>query len=167
MKNFNRYTGLPILLFALIYVGGCSTARTTAPKGWLPSLSTAQHESYGGWTTVKYHTGDSEREVHGELITINPNQIFILTEHGFTNISIDSIIYMELTTIQLSRNDEVDKHRQMMYPVKPLDAFRAYARFPQGLPEGIDVQSIKPKKHTGITDLSKSIAGGVRRSQPC
>lgn len=166
MKHLNRYTGLSILLFVLIYVGGCSKARTTAPRGWLPSLSTAQHESYGGWITVRYHTGDSGGEVHGELIAINPNQIFILTEQGFANISIDSITYMKLTTIRLSWNGEVDKHRQMMYPVKPLDAFRAYARFPQGLPEGIDMQSLKPKKHTGITDLSKSIAGGVRPVNP-
>ena len=83
--------------------------------------------------------------MHGELITINPNQIFVLTEQGFTNISIDSIIHMRLTAIQLSRDTAVDRHRQMMYPVQPLDAFRAYVRFPQGLPEGIDMQSLKPK----------------------
>ena len=166
MKNFNRYTGLPILLFALIYVGGCSKAKTTAPKGWLPSVSTAQHESYGGWITVRYHTGDSGGEVHGELITINPNQIFILPEQGFTNISIDCITRMKLTTIQLSRDGEVDKHRQMMYPVKPLDAFRAYARFPQGMPEGIDGQSLKLKKHTGITHSNASINGRPRAVNP-
>ena len=82
MKNLNRYIGMPVLSFALIYVVGC-VPTTTAPKGWLPSVSTVQHESYGGWVTVRYHTGDSEGEVHGELITINPNQIFILTEQGF------------------------------------------------------------------------------------
>lgn len=35
MKNLNRYTSLSILLFTLIYVGGCG-ATTTAPNGWLP-----------------------------------------------------------------------------------------------------------------------------------
>ena len=161
MKNRNRYTVLSILLFALIYGVGCGPT-TTAPKGWLPSISDAQHESYGGWATVKYHTGDSEGEVHGELITIHPNQIFILTDQYFTNISIDCITYMKLTTIQLSRDTEVDKRRQMMYPLKPLDAFRAYARFPQGMPEGIDVQSLKPKKQTGITPSNASIEGRPR-----
>ena len=144
MKNLNRYTGLPILLFALIYGVGCG-ATTTAPEQWLPSVSTAQHESYGGWITVRYHARDSEGEVHGELITVNPNQIFVLTEQSFANISVDSITYMKLTTIQLAGHTDVDMHRQIMYPVKPLDAFRAYARFPQGLPEGIDMQSLKPK----------------------
>ena len=151
MKNLNRYIVLPILLFALIYGVGCGPT-TTAPKGWLPSVSDAQHESYGGWITVRYHTGDSEEEVHGELITISPNQIFILiglTGQSFANISIDSITYMKLTTVRLTSrltsDDEVKRYRQITYPVKPLDEFRAYARFPQGPPEGIDVQSLKPK----------------------
>lgn len=48
----------------------------------------------------------------------------------------------------------------------PLDEFQAYAHFTQGLPETIDAQSVKPKKHTGITDLSKSIAEGVRPVNP-
>ena len=39
----------------------------------------------------------------------------------------------------------MDKHRQMMYPVRPLDAFRAYARFPQGVSKAFDTQFLKPK----------------------
>ena len=158
MKNLNRYTSLPILLLALIYVIGCGGATTTAPKGWLPSLSTAQHESYGGWVTVKSHTRDSESEAHGELIAIDPSQIFILTEQGFTNISIDSITYMKLTTIRLAKNVNVNTYRQMMYPVKPLDEFRAYARFPQGLPEGIDIQSLRLKKERSTLPHPKDIS---------
>ena len=148
MKNLNRYTVLPIFM-ALIYVIGCGKATTTAPKGWLPSVSTAQHESYGGWITVRYQTGDSEAEVHGELIAINPNQILILiglTGQSFANISIDSITYMKLTSVQLSRGNDVDKYRQIMYPAQPLDAFRAYARFPQGLSKTFDRQFLKPKR---------------------
>jgi len=145
MKNLNRYIGLPMLLFSLIYVVGCGPT-TTAPKEWLPSVSDAQRESYGGWVTVKYHTGDSESEAHGELIAIDPRQILILTEQGVTNISIDSITQVKLTTIRLAKDTYVDKYRQMMYPVQPLDKFRAYARFPQGLPEAIDMQSLRPKK---------------------
>jgi len=145
MKNLNKYVGLPMLLFSLIYVVGCRPT-TTAPKGWLPSVSDAQRESYGGWVTVKYHTGDSESEAHGELIAIDPHQILILTEQGVTNISIDSITQVKLTTIRLAKDTYVDKYRQMMYPVQPLDKFRAYARFPQGLPEAIDMQSLRPKK---------------------
>ena len=160
MKDLNRYTVLPILLFALIYVVGCGPT-TTAPMGWLPSVFDAQHESYGGWVSVRYHTGGSEREAHGELIAINPSQIFILTGQEFTDISIDSIAHVKLTTVQLSNVANVDKYRQMMYPVKPLYEFRAYARFPQGLPEAIDVQSVKAKKKTReITHSSKFIANG-------
>ncbi len=144
MKNLNRYIGLPIFM-ALIYVIGCSRATTTAPKGWLPSLSTAQHESYGGWVSVRYQTGTSESEVRGELIAINLSQVCVLTAQGLTSISSDSISRVTLTIIQLSGDSEVDLHRQMIYPAKPLDAFRAYARFPQGLSKTIDMQFLKPK----------------------
>ena len=154
MKNFNRYTVLPIFM-GLIYVIGCGPT-TTAPQGWLPSVSAAQHESYGGWVSVKYHTGDSEGEVHGELIAINPRQIFVLTGQGFTNISIDSITHMKITTVQLSNDPDVNRPRQMMYPLKPLDDFLAYARFPQGLPEAINIESLKPKEKREITHPRKS-----------
>ena len=167
MKNLNKYTGLSILLFTLIYVVGCGPTgpTTTAPKGWLPSVSTAQHESYGGWVTIKSHTRDSESEVHGELIAVDPSQIFILTEQGFTHISIDRITHVKLTTIRLAKNFtlttnniDVNKRRQMMYPVKPLEEFRAYARFPQGLPEGIDMQSFNPKKKRSTLPQPKGLS---------
>ena len=145
MKKLNRYIGVSVLSFALIYVVGCART-TTAPNGWLSSISDAQRESYGGWVTVKYHTGDSGSEAHGELIAINPNQIFILTEQGFTNISIDSITHVKLTTIRLAGDPSLDEYRQVMYPVKPLDAFRAYARFPQGVSKTFDMQFLKPKR---------------------
>ncbi|MDE0400336.1 MAG: hypothetical protein OXL96_21280 [Candidatus Poribacteria bacterium] len=144
MKNFNRYTVLPIFM-GLIYVIGCGNATTTAPKGWLPSLSTAQHESYGGWVSVRYQTGVSESEVHGELIAIHLSQVFILNAHELTSISSDSISRVTLTITQLSGDSEVDLHQQMIYPAKPLDEFRAHARFPQGLSKTIDMQFLKPK----------------------
>ncbi|MDE0685120.1 MAG: hypothetical protein OXI63_19520 [Candidatus Poribacteria bacterium] len=144
MKNSNRYTSLPVLLFALIYVGGCGPT-TTAPKGWLPSVSDAQRESYGGWISVRYHTGDSESEVHGELVAIHANQVLILTSQELISISHDTISRMKLTNVQLSRDADVDKHRQMIYPLKPLGKFRAYARFPQGLSKTFDMQFLKPK----------------------
>ena len=145
MKNLNRYIGLPILFFTLIYVVGCGPT-TTAPKEWLPSVSTAQHESYGGWVTVRYQTDVSESEVHGELIAVHTNQVLILTSQELIAISHDTISRMKLTSVQLSRNADVDKYRQTMYPVKPLDAFRAYARFPQGLSKTFDMQFLKPKR---------------------
>ena len=145
MKNLNRYIGLPILLFTLIYVVGCGPT-TTAPKEWLPSVSTAQHESYGGWVTVRYQTGVSESEVHGELIAVHTDQVLVLASQELISISHDTISRMKLTSVQLSRNADVDKYRQTMYPVKPLDAFRAYARFPQGLSKTFDMQFLKPKR---------------------
>ena len=161
MKNLNRYTLMPILFIALIHVVGCG-ATTTAPKGWLPPVSVAQHEAFGGWTSVRYHTGVSELEVHGELIAIHSNQIFILPAQGLTSISTASISLMKLTIVQLAGNNDVDPHRQTIYPAKPLDEFRAYARFPQGLPKDIDRQSLKPKSPGVKTSVPTKAPGSPR-----
>jgi hypothetical protein len=161
MKNLNRHTVM-LIFIALTHVVGCG-ATTTAPKGWLPPLSVAQHEAFGGWTSVRYHTGVSESEVHGELIAIHSNQVFILTVQELTSLSSDSISYMKLTVVQLAGDRAVDRDRQMIYPAKPLDEFRAYARFPQGLPKDIDRQSLKPKRPGAKISASTKAPGSPQK----
>ena len=153
---------MPILFIALIHVVGCG-GTTTAPEGWLPPVSVAQHEAFGGWTSVRYHTGVSGSEVHGELIAIHSNQIFILTAQELTSISTASISLMKLTIVQLAGNNDVDPHRQMIYPAKPLDEFRAYARFPQELPKDIDRQSLKPKRSGAKISTSTKAPGSPQK----
>ena len=144
MKNLNRYT-IMLMFFPLIHIVGCASY-TAPPPGWIPSASIAQHEAFGGWISV-YRTGDSESEVHGELIAINSNQLFILTAQELTSIPANSISRMKLTT----HNAGVLKEYliELEYPGKSRDTwdtFRNYARFPQGLPEDLDVQSLKPRE---------------------
>ena len=178
MKNRNRYTVMPIFIL-LIHVVGC--ASTTAPKGWLPSQFVAQHESYGGWVSVRYHTGEPKAEVRGELIVIHTNQVLILSiSEELISIPVNSISRMELTAYDAnsegfamlttvgtlstishgvlligsapywiiggySATTATSLDAQVIYPAKPLDAFRAYARFPQGISKAIDIQFLKPK----------------------
>lgn len=178
MKNLNRYTVIPIFIL-LIHVVGC--ANTTAPQGWLPSQSVAQHESYGGWVSVRYYTGNSEVEVHGELIAIHTNQVLILSgSERLISIPVNSISLMNLTAYDANSEAltiltvagtlssishgfflffsvpvwviggssaiiTTSYDAQMIYPAKPLDMFRAYARFPQGLSKAFDMQFLIPK----------------------
>ena len=160
MKNLNRHTVM-LIFIALTHVVGCG-ATTTAPKGWLPPLSVAQHEAFGGWLSVRYQTGVSGSEVHGELIAIHSNQIFVLTAQELISISTDTISYMKLTAVQLSGGREVDSYRQTIYPAKPLDEFRAYARFPQGLPKDIDRQFLKPKRPGAKISVPTKAPGSPR-----
>ena len=162
MKNLNRYTVIPILM-TLINIGSCATPRITAPKGWLPSTSVAQHEAFGGWISVRYverDTGDLVWKAHGELIAINSNQIFILTAQELTSIPIDIISRVELAIVKSSGDSYIDSYRQMIYPAKPLEEFRAFARFPQGLPNDIDRESLKPKR----VDVKISVSTKAPRS---
>ena len=178
MKTLNRY--IVILMFVtLIHISGC--ASTTAPHGWLPPPSVAQHEGFGSWISVSYRTGDLIRTVHGELIAIHSNQVFILTVQELTSISTDSIYDMKLTAYNARAGGLTgwtclgilstishgvfliftspvwliggsiatvgrSYEPQMTYPARLLIEFHAYARFPHGLPEGIDRQSLKPKR---------------------
>ena len=199
MKNLNRYTVLPILLFALIYVVGCGPT-TISPKGWLPSASAAQHESYGGWVSVRYHTGDSESEVRGELIAIHSNQVLILNSDMLISIPVDSISDMKLTIYNadsknigvwtavgtlstlshgvclvlsaptwiiggLNATASTYSQAEMIYPAKPLDAFRAYARFPQGLSKAIDMQFLQLKKKDVKVSVPTELLESLQKDQ--
>lgn len=124
MKNLNRYTVIPIFI-VLVHIFGCAPA--TVPKKELT------YKAVGEWTSVTYQTGDSKLRVHGELIAIHSDQIFILATRGLTTIPSDSVSRMEL-------NNNSDQ--RMTYPAKSLNGFLPYARFPQGFPKDIDRQSI-------------------------
>ena len=179
MKNLNRYTIIMPIFILLVHIIGCAT--TTAPKDWLPSTSTAQQESYGGWVSVRYHTGDSEVKVAGELIAVHTNQVLILSNSDMLiSIPVDSISGMKMTIhaadsaglagwsvlgglstlshgyfiifsapvwIITGSNATISTtfDAQMTYPAKPLDAFHAYARFPQGMSKAADMQFLQPK----------------------
>ena len=186
MKSFNRYT-IMLMFFALIHVAGC--ASTSAPKGWLSPPSDAQSEGFGGWISVEM--GQTNRpnkrslrtatmRVRGELIAVNPNQLFVLTSQGLISVSASSISRMKLTPHDVKEGwwvglgalstlshgawlvftlpswiiggliakRNASHASQLNYPVKSSwDEFPNYARFPQGLPESIDAQSLKPKPH--------------------
>ena len=177
MKTLNRYTVM-LMFFLLIYISGC--ASNSAPRKWLSPPFAAQQEGFGGWISVKYHTGDLETEIHGELIAVNQNQLFIFTTQGVKSIPTNRISRIKLTAYDA----EVGKLTswtalgtlstlshgiysvftapswiitgaltarsqsfvpQLNSPPESWDTFRNYARFPQGLPEGLDMQSLKPK----------------------
>ena len=184
------------MFVTLIHISGC--ASTTAPQGWLPLPPVAQHESYGGWISVSSHTGDLKRIVHGELIAIHPNQVFILTVQELTSISTNSIYDMKLTAYNAQHGQlagwtglgilstishgvflifsapfwiiggscttGIRSHEpQITYPAKSLEAFRAYARFPQGLPKDIDRQSLKPKRSGAKISASTKAPGSPQK----
>jgi hypothetical protein len=68
---------------------GC--ARSSAPKGWLPIASQARQEAFGGWIEVKYGPGEEEKEVKGELIAVEEDSLFALSEIGFVSIAAGDI----------------------------------------------------------------------------
>ena len=178
MKNLNRYM-VALMFVTLIYIPACAT--TTAPQAWLPELSVAQRDGFGGWVSIKYGTEKSETTIHGELIAIDLNQLSVLTAQGMIFVPSKNIDFMKLTTYDSKSGRFAgwtclgtlstishgvfliftapawllggscvtgiqSREPQITYPEKSLDEFRAFARFPQGLPKGIDGQSLSPKR---------------------
>lgn len=67
MKNLNRYIVIPMFV-VLVHICGCATATAPERPIW--------YKAFGEWISVTYQAGDSELEVHGELIAIHADQIF-------------------------------------------------------------------------------------------
>jgi hypothetical protein len=75
--------------------------RTTAPKGWLPTVAEAQREAFGGWIKVEYMTGIAKRTVEGELIAATPDSVHVLTRDSIVALATGSLSSGTLTTFDM------------------------------------------------------------------
>lgn len=155
-------------------------ASTGAPRGWLPNAKQAQQETYGAWIWVEYSRGSTKQRAEGELIAVERDSIFILTQ--------DTLVAIAESEIELGRLTAYDAKDRLLagwtavgslttlshgfgllatlplwvvsgsistvaqsfapieeLPVESWDDLRKYARFPQGLPEGLDSRMVKSK----------------------
>ena len=173
-----RIASLILLSCLTCLVLGC--ARSSATKGWLPVASQARQEAFGGWIEVKYGAGEEEKEVKGELIAVEEDSLFTLSEIGLVSIAAGDIsratlraydskhgtlatwtllgtlstashgliliisapvwiLWGSVTTGAASRAPEV-KYRQEAW-----EELRKFARFPLGMPGGLDRGHMKAK----------------------
>lgn len=84
----------------------------------------SQHSSIGGWTFL----GTVSTLLHGFVLVLSA-PIWIISGSSMTA--------------------SQSKKPVLKFPDKPLSEFSKYARFPQGLPEGLDRSKLKPKKILG------------------
>lgn len=159
-------------------------ASTGAPRGWLPHAKQAQQEAYGAWIWVEYSRGSAKQTAEGELIAVERDSIFILTQASTQ----DTLVAIAESEIELGRLTAYDAKDRLLagwtavgslttlshgfgllatlplwvvsgsiatvaqsfapveeLPVESWDDLRKYARFPQGLPEGLDSRMLKSK----------------------
>lgn len=172
-KFFALIAGLLALL-----VMGCAT--TTAPSKWLAPPIETQRQAYGGWISIDYQTNRLKSEIHGELIAMHPDSVFLLTADRFVAIPADKITNAKLTAYDpnvgplalwsflgtlstvshgfililsapiwiisgTAASSAQSYQPQLSFPKNSWPEFHKYARFPTGLPKGLDRKTLKRK----------------------
>jgi len=86
------------LLISALMISGC--ASTSAPVGWLPTVTQAPDDAYGAWISAESTKDDHPYWVGGELIAVTSDSVFILTGNQLTGLSQASIKNAEITFYQ-------------------------------------------------------------------
>lgn len=161
-----------ILVAAVSFLmSGCAT--TTAPSGWLSDPNQVSSDPYGGWVDIHcknerimgeliavtkdtlfvandlLHAVGSADILTARLAFYHPSNLggvvalgtISTLSHGFILILSAPLWLIVGSVTAYLRSDEplID------YPEKPLEKFVPFARFPQGLPPGLDRQAILMK----------------------
>jgi len=120
---------------------GCAYRQPHPPPGWVPAHKEAQghRTGHGAWGTFAVHEAGREIEVEGELIAFGPDSVYLLNPDGLRVLpaadvgrAVFGLYYwsggaMEIETVPAGR----------------IDRMRTYARFPGGIPRGVDPRSLR------------------------
>ncbi len=179
----------PVLSAGLaVAVAGVACAKNTAPKGWLPTPTQAQSASYGGWIELTYD--QSERRTDGELIAVNADSVWILSESQVLVIPTAGVKHGKLTAYEaqtgglttwavvgaistlsnggfliftapmwiiggsLAVGGETRAPERKQPPLAWAE-LTPFARFPQGLPEGIELTTLQPKQENAHQSVGR------------
>jgi hypothetical protein len=167
MQFLDRKKAFPALCVVLLSV---SCASNPAPVGWRPPAAEAQRSIRGGWILIER---ESDSDVTGELIAVDQTTLHVLTDSGLEAVPRSTVDEVRLVgygswehlplwttlgavstlshggylvaTLPLwiiggwtATSDEVQA------VLVPPEDFASFARFPQGLPPGLDPASLGP-----------------------
>lgn len=94
MRTDRELFAVLLCAFAVLAMG---CASTTAPSKWLPRPDQTQALAHGGWISVHYAEGRTMLQVHGELIAIHADSMFVLPADGLKVIPTAKINQAKLT----------------------------------------------------------------------
>jgi hypothetical protein len=141
-----------------------------APSGWLPSADEVGRSGRGAWITIR-DAGPRKTTTAGELIAIADDRVHVLTVGGLRTVpaaEIHSAVvalyasgadaqvgasfltlshgYWQIFTTPLWWGLVHDTSRAPLvkHPPLPLDGLARFARFPAGLPPGLEPGSLGP-----------------------
>jgi hypothetical protein len=146
---------------------GQACAAHTAPPRWLPEAKDLPRWSRGAWLQVQPRGGGGRLD--GELIAVGPGAVHLLTERGLRVVPMARVasatlvlyepegnggagllvlthgFYLVFTAIPWIAIDAgASRAPRLEHPPWPLESFRPYARFPQGLPPALTPADLGP-----------------------
>jgi hypothetical protein len=122
---------LSVLAGLALLMSGC--ARTIAPEGWLPKPSEIQSQAFGGWMEIEYASETGMKTFQGELIAVQDNNVYLL-----------SPLY-GLVVAGIASASAESQSGFLRYPDTSWQEIAKFARFPQGIPKGLDLKKLEPK----------------------
>jgi hypothetical protein len=125
-----------VTLELLTILQGCATNH--APVGFLIRPESAETSAYGGWMELYFRDGANERVAMGELLVIEPDSVWIFGAGGPVAIATASVTRGMLTASTGGPERSV--------PPFPWSDLAPFARFPQGWPEGVRPEELRPKR---------------------
>jgi len=164
-----------IFIFCSILLVLTACMQTPGPGGWVPTIEKAKYEVYGAWTVVNQRESRNEGELIAAensmiylltsegLIQIPVSEITSLTivpykENktaalvsilGFVSTLSHGgwlIISAPIWLISGILNARTESASGILNrDTININELKKFARFPQGIPAGIDIQSLKPK----------------------
>lgn len=76
----------------LVATLGTSCASNPAPNDWLPSAREVPADPFGSWIRIEYDSGNSSHEIAGELLSVEPDTVYVLAEESLVAFPRESIL---------------------------------------------------------------------------
>ena len=85
-----------LLVLVALSALGCASA-PTAPPDWLPDPKAVGSDEHGGWIEMECTTNFGKAEMHGELLAVDNERVYVLLGDAMRSIPIDSVREARLT----------------------------------------------------------------------
>ena len=134
-------------MLAAIALAGCAGGAMPTPPTWLPSAEAAADNPYGAWARLELFAGDT-RGLGGELVAAQDDSLFLFEGDSLRTIPADRLYRVHVL------RDQGAQTRTVVFAsggsargrAGGLKRLAVYARFPQGMPSGVDRTTLRPPR---------------------
>ena len=154
MRSRDAGAGAALLAIGLasFALAGCAPG-STAPPGALPAIRQTATDPYGAWVTITWHDRH-RRMASGELISITRAVALVMSDTAWTEIPTASIERVVVEPFD-GGIDVLTPFSRLSRSVNPSELLKIarYARFPAGMPPGVDRSTLLPRPNAAPDSL--------------